>query len=311
MTKGLLESPTTLLGRLRLGREEFCQRLLTMLILEAPYPKWNSRNRPSEAGCQFLRRLDALSFGEASWDEEPVFVDEIELLGRTDDDKAGYPDWAALWPERTWIIELKTEKASHRPDQLPYYFNLGRHHYPTCAIDLTYLTPPMQAPLDPPGEWARYGHVTWDQLLDLIHETWGSSEDSAVRTIVDAVTETIEQLPQPSRAWRELWADRVHKPPEVIEPAPLDDIVARALELVDQTANDGKQRALEYQAPSLAALAALRVEVRDAICSGPDEARHFVMPWLWRWESLGEPLTAGGRETGFELRLSRYQKPIC
>jgi len=52
-----------LLGRLRLGREEFRQRLLTMLILAGPYPKWNSRSRPSPAGVRFLKILDALSFG--------------------------------------------------------------------------------------------------------------------------------------------------------------------------------------------------------------------------------------------------------
>ena len=36
----MLEDPVRLLGRLRLGREEYCQRLLTMLILAGPYPSW-------------------------------------------------------------------------------------------------------------------------------------------------------------------------------------------------------------------------------------------------------------------------------
>lgn len=34
-----LETPAQLFGRLKLGREEFCQRLLTSLLLGAPYPK--------------------------------------------------------------------------------------------------------------------------------------------------------------------------------------------------------------------------------------------------------------------------------
>ena len=52
------EDPLTLLGRLRLGREEYCQRLLTMLILEDDYPRWNSRLIPSDDGLRFLGSLD-------------------------------------------------------------------------------------------------------------------------------------------------------------------------------------------------------------------------------------------------------------
>jgi hypothetical protein len=37
------ETPAQLLARLRLGREEFCQRLLTSLILHGPYPRWNTK----------------------------------------------------------------------------------------------------------------------------------------------------------------------------------------------------------------------------------------------------------------------------
>ncbi|GGO26786.1 hypothetical protein [Microbispora bryophytorum] len=40
------EDPLRLLGRLRLGREEYCQRLLTMLILGGPYPKNPFLNTP-------------------------------------------------------------------------------------------------------------------------------------------------------------------------------------------------------------------------------------------------------------------------
>ncbi len=58
-----IEDPVRLLRRLRLGREEYCQRLLTMLILGGPYPPWNTPNAPSGRGTRFLRELDALSFG--------------------------------------------------------------------------------------------------------------------------------------------------------------------------------------------------------------------------------------------------------
>ena len=35
-----------------------------------------------------------------------------------------------------------------------------------------------------------------------------------------------------------------------------------------------------------------------------------VLPWVWRAESSGgRAKTEAGEETGFELRLSRYEKP--
>lgn len=112
-----LESPRELLGRLKLGREEFCQRLLTMLILNAPYPRWNSRSTPSADGLAFLRELYARSFG--AWPgDEAVFVDEFELPARFENEPGGAPDYAVLRENRLWLIELKTEAASHRKGQI-------------------------------------------------------------------------------------------------------------------------------------------------------------------------------------------------
>ena len=59
-----------LLRRLKLGREEFCQRLLTMLVLEDDYPRWNTRSKPSPRGLRFLHALDELSFGVATVDDD-------------------------------------------------------------------------------------------------------------------------------------------------------------------------------------------------------------------------------------------------
>jgi hypothetical protein len=128
------EPPRHLLGRLRLGREEFCQRLLTMLILDGPYPKWNSRSLPSPAGKRFLAGLHRLSFGAGDWPPDGIFVDEFELPKRHDAEAGGAPDWAVLWPDRLWIVELKTERASHRAAQIPSYFELGRHHHPARRL---------------------------------------------------------------------------------------------------------------------------------------------------------------------------------
>ena len=73
------ETPTSLASRLRLGREEFLQRLLTTLILDAPYPRWNTRSTPSPEGIAFLESLWVLS-GFDDWPAgAPAFVDEFDL----------------------------------------------------------------------------------------------------------------------------------------------------------------------------------------------------------------------------------------
>ncbi len=128
-----LELPRDLLRRLKLGREEYCQRLLTMLIVEGPYPPWNSRSKPAVAGTSFLRSLNEQSYGETWPDGAAAFVDEFELPPRHDAERAGAPDYAVLWDDRAWLIELKMEKSSHRADQIPTYFDLAHHHYPDAA----------------------------------------------------------------------------------------------------------------------------------------------------------------------------------
>ena len=94
------ETPRALLGRLELGREEFCQRLLTTLILHAPYPRWNTRSVPGPAGLTFLRELYARSFGGDWPGDDLLFVDEFELPPRNEGEKGGAPDYAVLWPDR-------------------------------------------------------------------------------------------------------------------------------------------------------------------------------------------------------------------
>ena len=76
------ETPTELLGRLRLGREEFCQRLLTSLITEGPYPRWNTRSTASERGARFLRAVYEDAFARRWPGDACIFVDEFEIRGR-------------------------------------------------------------------------------------------------------------------------------------------------------------------------------------------------------------------------------------
>ncbi len=68
----------------------------------------------------------------------------------------GWPDWAVLWPDRVWVIELKSEPGSHRPDQLPYYLRLAAAAHPSCRVDLTYITGPLAKPAPALGEGQRY-----------------------------------------------------------------------------------------------------------------------------------------------------------
>jgi hypothetical protein len=310
----MIENPLQLLGRLRLGREEYCQRLLTMLILNGPYPPWNSRNRPPEQGTRFLQALDALSFGEAIWNGQPMFVDEFDLPRRHELKAGSNPDYALLWDDRLWMVELKTERTSHRPAQLPGYFEFAAHHYPTRRIDLTYLTPsmPLVPPLVPAG--MRFAHVTWDQVVPLVVETWGGG-DQQQRRVIAMLVAALARIGGSWTTWRAAQLGNEH--PAAPEPtasvAERPAMVEVALRLAEATAADGRQRALDYPPAGLEDLQQLRLAVRQAICSAPagTPIRH-VEPWLWSAAtSGGRALTESGRDIGYELRLSRNKSPIC
>lgn len=308
------ETPAALLGRLKLGREELCQRLLTSLLLHGPYPRWNSRSALAPIGLDFLRRLHEWNFGDGWPDDVPVFVDELELAPRHDAEKRGAPDYAVLWDDRLWLIELKTEKASHRADQVPYYFELAHHHYPNARIDLTYLTSPMDAPFEPDPSWARYAHETWGELTDLIKELWAEPTAPGQQEVVDGLLDAIDSHHMKSPEWMERFiGDVVPAAPEL---APRDAHVqaveeADAMGLAQATADDHRQRGVEVAAASLEELLRRRLEIREQIASAPPGSplRH-VRPWIWRTESTGAPLTAGGAQTGMEVRLSWYRSPL-
>ena len=312
-----LETPTSLLGRLKLGREEYCQRLLTMLILHGPYPRWNTRMRPSAAGVAFLRAVYEASFAEPWPGGSPLFVDEFELPARHDAERGGAPDYAVLWDDRVWLIELKTEKGSHRAGQIPGYFDLAHHHYPQANIDLLYITPPMVAPYQPGASWARYAHVTWGALVGPIKASWPSGTAPGEQQVVDGLLQAVHALHLKPVDWR---AELLRSAPDAVvrleQEAPADPttpeaIAATALELAldtaASTAGDGKQRAVDIAPGDLETLLTLRLAVRDALAATPSGSllRH-VVPWIWRAESQGRPLTEGGRAHGMELRVSRY-----
>ncbi|MET7336326.1 hypothetical protein [Nonomuraea sp. NPDC005650] len=299
-----IEDPHHLLGRLRLGREEYCQRLLTMLIVGGPYPRWNSRTRPSPRGAGFLRSLDELSFGRSEWSGQPLFVDEFELRSRHDDEQGGAPDYAVLWHDRLWLIELKTESSSHRRGQLSGYYTLAAHHHPSLAVDLTYLTPALTFTPPTSQNGTRFAHVTWPQIFPLLDEAWGKGTDME-RHVHTTLLAALKSIGSDWSGWR---AQQVGVRSD--EPLTVENT---AMAMAEATARDGRQRAVDHPAADLDQLQRLRLALRQTICTSPAQAplRH-VRPWLWSaTTSGGDALTASGRDTGFELRLSRYQKPAC
>jgi hypothetical protein len=299
-----IEDPHELLARLKLGREEFCQRLLTMLILDGVYPRWNTESTPSPDGLRFLGLLEALSFGFAGTWDAPVFVDELDLPRRHEAEQGGAPDQSLRDDKRLWLIELKTEAGSHRSHQIPFYFELGRHHYPAHRLDITYLTGPLDKPGPTVPAGCRYAHTTWDQVLPLVDEVW-RNRPGIHGTVVAAMREVLGSLAEPWSQWR---ATKLGMAASVV-PVPAVDPVADALVLARATAADHQQRACEFSPASLEELQEFRLDVRNAIRAAREPDLLHVVPWLWQPSSTGAPLTPGGREVGYELRLSWYLSP--
>lgn len=311
------ETPADLLRRLKLGREETFQRLLTSLILRGPYPPWNQRSTPSPQGIAFLRSLFELTIGGDWPGDDLIFVDELELPARHDAEKGGAPDWAAVWDDHLWLIELKTEKGSHRAGQVPSYFELGHHHFPSRPVDLTYLTGPMTFAFEPTVDGDRYAHVTWADVAPLVRATWGEPTEQGEADVVDGVLHGIDHLHLRPAEWRALvlGEELPIAPPSATTPlvpepelavSAASDLLDAALALAAETAADRKQRALDHRASGLDELLELRLACRDAIAGSDDEALRHVVPWLWRIESTGTALTSAGAEAGREIRFSRY-----
>lgn len=323
------ESPPELWRRLKLGREEFLQRMITTLIVGGDPPRWNEARTPSEQGVRFLHLLDALAHGHEpkmpAGPDPDAFVDEYLLPKLEEAAMNGWPDWAVLWPDRAWVIELKSEAGSHRDDQLPYYLRLAAVAHPSCRVDLTYITGPLTKPAPLLGEGQRYSHLQWTHVLPLVENVWGTDGRPEVLAYVEAVRTVIENLtvlrPSEQRLaiigllpTGELPAEEPH-PPAESPSAPLPAAsptlqVAGAeglLALAQATAADGRQRGTGATSP--ADLELLRDRARALIDTLPDDdVTRFVMPWLWKADSTtGSALTPEGEEFGYELRFSRYK----
>lgn len=318
---GTLTDPRSL--KPSLGREGWCQRLLTELILDGPYPPYNSHRRPSRRGVMFLGGLDELSFGEdAVSTADPVFVDEIDFPARYPDEKGCAPDYTVFTEGRCWIIELKTEPRSHRASQIPDYFERGHHYHPGLRVDITYLTAGLRGAFHPRTEdWERFVHIEWNQITELIRSVWSSAADERVRAVASTLVAGINHLDEPARVW---WSRLGYQlEPAIVEPMqrraeasltaalPNNGIpsvaMQEALVLAQDTAEDGHQRAIGLDVGGLEALHELRLELRRACrAESVDSSLRTVQPWLWSAAtSGGTAMTAAGLRTGYEVRLSR------
>ena len=293
-----LPDPWDVLRGSRRGREESVQQLLTMLIVEGTYPRWNTRSQPSPRGIEFLTALYGASF-DAVPPGVDVFVDEFDLPRRHNDDVAGSPDWAVIWPDRLWMIELKTEKSSHRPEQLPRYLAQGVHHHPGIPVDLTYLTGPLDKPAPPLLDGQRYRHVTWDDVLPILRQTW-TTDDPRAASYVDAVEQILSGIPDSWPMWR---AERIDAPVPARAATILDDDL---LEVMNLTAEDGLQRAVDVEVGSPETLDELRVRMREFVAAAPaGSPLKRITPWRWvEASSGGQALTEAGRRVGMEVRVS-------
>jgi hypothetical protein len=311
---GRLPEPEALRGRL--GREEFTQRLLTCLILGRVERGWNIRREPSAAGASFLRQLHSLAFDAHSTPHDPpLFVDELELPKRSDSEPSGWPDYGVVWPERLFIVELKTERRSHRPAQIPYYLELARHWHSGRHVDLLYLTPTMPVVTTPAcGHRQRAVHLTWLDVAPLVAAVWESSDIREERTIATYLRDLIESIETAA-----LQAPRPAAPP--VQPSPAEPLppasgsdVDNGLRLAAETERDAVQRALPAELDDPADLDSLRLELRQRLVTAPTVdgvvLRH-VLPWLWRAQtSGGRAMTEAGDHCGYEVRLSRYERDV-
>jgi hypothetical protein len=287
------------------SREERAQRALSSLILGHEPPAWNAADSPTRKGAEFLRRLDGLAFG-SQHSGEPAFVDEFELQKRHLGEKNRSPDYGVVWDDRLLLIELKTEKASHRSDQCADYLARGKHHYPAKQVDLIYLTPLMTAPVPPVPIGARYAHVDWPLVERLIDAIWSDSPDPSERELAAFLSELIGGLDRPPSTGLTQLPLESRLPEQRL---PESDRTHSALAEAELVAADRRQRGIGVTADSPEQLDVYRVAVHDMLLASNNPELSHVRPWIWRQEnSGGKPLTELGASSGYELRMSYYAR---
>jgi hypothetical protein len=275
-------------------------------------------------GKAFLGALDRLCFGaDENGDRDIKFVDEIDFPARHPEEQGCSPDYTIFSDDRCWIIELKTEPGSHRPRQIPDYFERAHHYHPRLRIDVTYLTAGIRAVFEPStNAWERYVHIEWPQIAEIVRSAWSGSSDAQLNDTATMLLRGIAHLDEPPAVWWERLGYQVG-PAQAPRPAatpPLtlnagnelvDAAVHHGVLLAEATADDGKQRAIGFEACGLETLDWIRLELRHRCRSQPSGSPlRQVQPWLWNAASSGgRAMTPEGERTGYEVRLSRSRSP--
>jgi hypothetical protein len=219
------------------------------------------------------------------------FVDEFELSAEDYEMQNGYPDYAVITPATLWIIELKTEAGSHRKEQLPFYARLANRRYPELQISVTYLTGTMARIESISGVNVSFRHLLWPEIVPLVELEWGKSPHKEEQLLVTAIKREIQGLDSPAK--------RFLKNANVVREALIAAIRVQAV---------GEQAGVEALPTGLQGLHDLRLRIRDALARSVDTRN--VRPWIWCAEtSGGSALTRNGTEVGYEIRLSRYERP--
>ena len=104
-------------GRTNDGREGFCQILTTTLLVGGTYPRWGTHNALTDQGVVFFKALDELSFGTTAWTTTPVFIDEITMPKRHDDELSASPDWTLVF--RGSGLDDRAQDRARQPPRQP------------------------------------------------------------------------------------------------------------------------------------------------------------------------------------------------
>jgi hypothetical protein len=298
----------------RQSREGFIQYLVACLVLGARPRGWNKPDPPSGAGLALLEAIDRQCFGE-SWSAEPRFAWEHVLPA---DESGGYlwPDFAALWPDRTLLFELKTESGSLREGQVDEYLKRALHQN-SHQVDLIYLTRDEvrgSPPLEPVR--SRYANITWNQLLNLLRNWAASHAPEEERALVDFLQEfvtgelyegrTVVAFDPALRETHTRQGPSLRLEVAVGPPVHAKDAVEEAVNVAFAVEADRRGRAVNTRLVDRNAVELLKAEVKETLRANPPA---HARPWIWCLQtSTGHALTTAGEETGFELRFEYVVK---
>lgn len=302
----------------RQGREGYVQYILASLIMGDKPPSWNKPVKPCDAGVRFLKKLDLHCFGGSDWSEPPDFYWEFRLKARTEGQENRWPDFAAVWPERIILFELKTEAGSIREGQVDEQIELGLYNYPNHKIDMIYITSDSIEGAPELTDRSSYANITWEEVAPFLTEVWNqpgpdSHDVTVVRLFADYLIETFQNRKKVGDSEKAqvspiATADRIIDEPEE-EPGDLDYWLNKALLTALAVEKNHKQAALDIPLESPKEAQRFRDKVKDVLRDYSKVSDQLILhaaPWIWQEQSGGSALTESGKRNGIELRFSYY-----